>query len=254
MRTWLGLAMTTVLLGVSVGACSSTPAEKYPTADSMCADVATQECQIASLCGADVAACTAARKDNCVKKIVVPATVGGRTYTPALAQACVDKAQSNYALSNRFITVDQQNAQFETCNRVFQGASSVNSKCMTNYDCAGSNVCTSNICGAKTVKAVMTGCGNPGDVCDTGLFCAPGMPALCQPGKASGAACADSTQCGPNLRCSASVCGARGGSGAACTTNDDCDTTAAYCNTADGSKCSAGLTFPGATCKDYGKP
>ena len=255
MRTWLGLAMTAVLVGVSVCACSSTPADKYPGSDSMCAEVAKQECKIASICAVPNDVCVQARTSFCQTNLVGPAVSTGRTYTPALAEDCVSKTSTLYGTDRRAIPVADIATRDDACNRVFQGTAKSGGQCKSSYDCSGTTaVCTNGFCGDKTVRAKGAGCANPGDVCDTGLYCAPGTPALCQPGKSGGDACAATSDCTTNLRCSNKVCAARLPAGGTCDSNDDCDATAAYCDRDSGKICTQGLIFGPklATCKPYG--
>lgn len=292
MRTWLEFAVTTVLLGASVAACSSTEPDKYPGSDSMCADIAKNECQIASICGVPRDVCEQARKTKCQVELVGPAVSAGRTYTASLAPACVDKTTEIYSADKRVITAAALAQQVDVCNRVFAGNAASGSACTNNYSCKGSAICTNKFCGDKTERAAGAGCANPGDVCAAGNFCdrsgvAAGMPALCKAGKAAGESCTatgpgEASQCGANLRCSivtvappaatdagageaaavdagaatggTGVCVATLQAGGTCADDSDCSTTAPYCDKASGNSCSAGLTFANksATCKPYG--
>lgn len=253
MRTWLGLAMTTVVSGFSVGACTTTVADKYPGSDNMCADVAKEECQISSICAAPTDACIKARQAVCQSDLVGKAVGGGRKYTPGLAEACVTKTHEIYTL--RIITPTDTAAQADTCNRVFQGTAATGAPCTTDYDCTGTAVCTAKFCGPKLTKKLGEGCANAGEVCDTGTYC-PSVPQpRCTARKAAGETCDAGSPCLETLKCN-TTCGARFDSGHSCANDNECSTSAPYCdlNATTGPKCAAGIVFAPDTpiCKKYG--
>src|ERR1019366_4125835 len=112
--------------------------------------------------------------------------------------------------------------------QVFVGAVAAGSTCTSTFDCATStDVCAadplnptaSTQCAAPTPVSVM--CRNIGDTCTNG-YCS--SKATCVPFLADGASCT-AGQCQASSRCTGGVCAARGGAGAACATNDDCDPT-----------------------------
>src|SRR4051795_2322023 len=95
MRNWLGVVLVSLGGAMSIAACSSTPAEKYPSPDAFCDAKATEECQIAGACGVPVDQCKAARKTLC--NAAANAALGERrTYTSGNVQACIDKTHALY--------------------------------------------------------------------------------------------------------------------------------------------------------------
>ena len=59
----------------------------------------------------------------------------------------------------------------DVCAYVFQGDSTTT--CTVKYDCAGNKICDKGFCADKVTKNKGQPCGNPGEVCATGSYCAP---------------------------------------------------------------------------------
>src|SRR5258706_15136115 len=95
MRNWLGLVIVSAVGVFGVAACSSTPADKYPTVDSFCAAKAEQECLVAPRCAVTVEACRQKRVDIC--NVAAGVAVGsGRKYTSGRVDECLDKTKKVY--------------------------------------------------------------------------------------------------------------------------------------------------------------
>jgi hypothetical protein len=253
MQKWLGIVIGGALSGVVAMACTTSASDKYPTYDNMCDAKATEECQVASRCGATADACKTARKTACLA-VASTALTAGRKYTPSLADGCVSATHDTYASSN-VITPDAKAKMDDTCARVYAGSIAKGGSCTSSYDCSGSAICDKGFCGDKVDKKSGDGCANPGEACESGSFCQShtGGPSICSARATSGAPCNQNELCLENLRCNI-TCIARVGLGQACQSNDDCAQEAPYCDAAAGSVCTPGLSFAfGASdCHDYG--
>jgi hypothetical protein len=261
MFKWLGLSISVAMAGALAAACSTTASDKYPSFDSMCTDVAQQECQVASRCLVTADACQAARKAACLA-VANQATASNRKYNPKSAQPCVDKTQSTY--QKALITPDDLTQLADTCARVYEGSVDKGGSCTTDYDCSSSRICTRQLvaatneghCGDKTVRSKGDGCADPGDICDVSqnLFCqAQTGTSTCVPAAAKGESCNPTLPCQPGLRCNI-TCQDGAAAGQPCQTNSDCASGAPYCDTYAGSICTPGLSFAvgAADCKGYG--
>jgi hypothetical protein len=245
-RSWLALGGFAVL---STAACSSTPAaDKYPDVDSFCTEVANQQCQVAAKCAATMADCLTARKTQCTSDATAETTTT-RQYRSGNAQACIDKTTSTFAMDGT-ITPAQLTDLANTCGRVFQGTAMALAACTTDFDCSGSLICDKMLCAPANPVAKGAGCASAGDQCATGSYCSSaGAASVCVAKGATGDMCSAALPCSEDLRCN-NVCGPRFDTGTACASNDDCASTAPYCDPAI-NKCDAGLIFaPGAAaCK-----
>ncbi|MBK6690839.1 MAG: hypothetical protein IPG50_01305 [Myxococcales bacterium] len=247
-------ALGTVLFAALVFACSSTEEEeapKYPTVDSMCQARATEECQVASKCGAKLETCVASRKATCATSAAASQT-GTRAYRAKVGETCVNKAKEVYAKAP--ITPDDIAKLDETCQKAFQGTQAKLQACTTSYDCDGELICDKQVCAGKVEKKEGEFCGNPGEVCAAGSYCvASAAGALqCAPKKKKGEICDAKSPCLESLRCN-NTCLERFGSGEACASNDDCGASAPLCDNINlGSKCGPGVTPVAgvAACKD----
>lgn len=260
MNKWLGLLVGFSLSGAAVMACSSTTTDKYPTYDSMCTDVAAQECQVASTCLVTTDACTTARKTICLSNASAAISSGGRSYTAGRAEDCVNKTRDTYKKSP--ITPKDLADLADTCGRVYAGSKQKGDACTSNYDCTGSMICDKSHCADKVQKNKGDGCANPGEVCETGTYCASsGDVKICTPKLDLGGACDATKPCLETARCENGTCTARVGIGQSCSTtrdatdpNADCSSAAPYCDTAAGSLCAPGLSFAAKApdCSAYG--
>ena len=260
MNKWLGLVFGLAVSGAAAAACSSTTADKYPTYDSMCTDVATQECQVAGTCLVETATCTAARKTVCLQAASAAITSGGRSYTAGRAEDCVNKTKDTYAKT--LITPTDLAALADTCGRVYSGSKNKGDICTSSYDCTGSLICDKGHCGDKAQKSKGDGCANPGETCETGTYCADsGGVKICTPKIIAGGACDPTTApCIETSRCTSKICQPKVGIGASCDPtretdpNADCSSDAPYCDAALGNLCTKGLQFAAkaADCSSFG--
>jgi hypothetical protein len=253
MFKWLGLSISVAMAGALAAACSTTASDKYPSFDSMCTDVAQQECQVASRCLVTADACQAARKAACLD-VANAATTAGRKYNSKSAQTCVDQTQSTY--QKALITPADLTKLSDTCARVYEGQIDKGGPCQTDYDCSSSRVCTQGHCGDKTTRGKGDGCADPGDVCDPSqnLYCqAQTGTSTCVPMAQKGESCNQTLPCQPGLRCNI-TCQDGVAAGQSCQSDADCASGAPYCDTYAGSICTPGLSFAvgAADCKGYG--
>jgi hypothetical protein len=260
MNKWLGLVFGLTISGAAAAACTTTAADKYPTYDSMCTDVATQECQVAGTCLVDTTTCTTARKTVCLNVAATAISGGGRSYTAGHAEDCVNKTKDTYAKS--LITPTDLAALADTCGRVFAGTKAKGDTCTSSFDCTGTLVCDKQHCGDSVQKNKGDGCANPGETCETGTYCADsGSVKICTPKVILGGACNPTTApCIETARCTGQVCQAKVGIGGTCDPtretdpNADCTSDAPYCDAALGNLCTKGLQFAAkaADCAAFG--
>ena len=180
---------------------------------------------------------------------------GKRKFVEGNVAACINMATAAYAKTSPITPADTADID-EACNYVFQGTGEVQiAECTVKYDCAGRVVCDKGFCANAVTSAVNTPCAGPGAVCAAGSYCAPNASGnlVCTAKGIAGATCSATVPCLETLRC-AGTCGERLPMNSACTSNDDCATTAPYCDPYQGNVCFSGLFFaPNSTsCADYG--
>jgi hypothetical protein len=220
-----------------------------PTETDFCTQKAKDECLVncAPIAMAD---CVAFRKGLCLDAATAATASGTRVFTPANQADCLNRTKSAYS-STAPITPATMAQIDRACNYVFQGNKQLLSDaCQSQFECAGTTngsiVCDKGFCAMQSSpKAVGMPCGNPGDVCATGTYCATsGAVPQCAARPQTGDSCSTDIPCLENLRCVGGSCVARVAAGTACTTNDDCPTSGAtYCDPYAGSICDSGLTF-----------
>jgi hypothetical protein len=258
MKNWLESIGSTgfVVLGaaLTVVACSSAAADKYPSSDSFCEAKATEECQVTARCGVTEGSCLTVRKAAC-SSFVSSSASGSRQYRPGNAEACINKTHDVYGATAP-ITPTIQGEIDAVCSKVFQGTTKALGACTVTTDCEGDLICDKKLCANKVTKNSGDLCGNPGEICSSGSFCDTfsGGAAQCKPKKARDEACdAEKNPCNESLRCN-NTCRDRFVAGESCGSNDDCASSAPFCDPTNSNKCGAGLIFaPGAgSCKAYG--
>jgi len=242
------------LIGCGGGGSSTPPI----TEDVFCTQKAEKECQVTTRCGtASPAVCATQRKAVCLMAAAEAKQAGVRRFHVENVGACVNKTNSVYAKTTP-ITPAELADMADVCALVFHGDSATT--CAVKYDCKdASRICDKGNCAVRVVKNKGQLCGNPGEVCSAGAYCAPD-PAnnnlfTCLGKAAQSMACSATIPCLENLRCdSTSTCQARVNATETCATNDDCIATAPYCDPYIGHKCDSGLSFAGgaAACADYG--
>ncbi len=219
------------------------------TQSDFCAKKAENECKaVADRCLASASACEAKRVKACndfaAAQQAAPSSAVTRPFRPDLAKACLDKATEVYAKAT--ITPADLAALNDVCARVFSGkkkSTDPDKTCSSNYECEASQICDTGFmtCGPKRTVSAGAGCNNPGEICPTGQYCT-GSPRECMPKIAAGETCDDTSPCLEALRCSAGTCAERVDFAASCTSNDDCLPAHPYCDTYNGSVCTAGFT------------
>jgi hypothetical protein len=253
-RRALGVTVLGAGFVALIAACSSdsTPAPKYPTADSFCSAKADEECKaVAASCVVSVDTCKNARVQACTSN-ASSATGQGLTYRPENAEDCIAKTTAVYA--DRTIDPAKEKAFDESCGRVFSGNKQRNDACANLYECGSGLTCDldKKVCAVKTDRAEKDPCNNPGDICGTNLYCAGTVNKVCTPKAKLGETCRDGDQgipCTDDVRCNGTSCVALENAAEPCDTNDDCSTH--FCNSEK--KCAAKqYASENGTCKDFG--
>jgi hypothetical protein len=258
MRTRLVVGLAFGALGIVTVACSSSSSgssNPYPDVQHFCSAVAAAECGSkssgtvvnCSLSGSvdtTLSDCESFRQSECEKgSIVVPFpgsdSATSRTYTSANVQPCIDAINnalnSSGAMSNgvAVLTYDQlfgMGNLVDTCEQVFLGSAATGATCKSDFDCTNTgDICapdplgqTGPTCATPRPTSIGNMCRDTGDTCTNG-FCS--SKAVCVALLADGQTCTADGQCQASSHCIGGTCAARGGSGAACASNNDCDPT-----------------------------
>jgi hypothetical protein len=235
------------------GGSKSTPINE----DLFCEQKAKAECQVTAKCGTVMMTpCVTERKTACLA--VGAAVKAPRMFQAGNVPACVNQTNAVYAkaLSSQATPTDLATMD-DVCAYVYQGNSTTT--CTVKYDCAGTKICDKKSCADKVIKNKGQLCANPGEVCNTGSYCAADPVSgnlTCLDKAAQGAACSATVPCLETLRCDGATgtCLARFTAGQSCGSSDDCVAAAPYCDQSIGCKCDLGLSFSagGAACVDYG--
>jgi hypothetical protein len=238
---------------VVVAACGGddAPTAKYPSADSFCAAKAAEECKVvAGDCAVPDDKCKSTRTATC-NAAAGDATGQGRTYRSENAEACITKTTAVYA--DRTIDPAKQEAFIEACDRVFTGTKKKNEPCENKFDCEGSLTCDldKKVCADKVDRKAEDPCNNPGDICGKGLYCAQrGTLKVCTPKHKLGETCNETdSPCEESIRCNATTCIAKNGTGEPCDSNNECVSN--FCNAEK--RCGARkYASETGSCKDFG--
>jgi len=237
---------------VVVAACGDDdPPAKYPTADSFCAAKAAEECKaVAGACAVPDDKCKSTRTAAC-NAAAGAAVSQGRTYRPENAEACIASTTRVYA--DRVIDAAKEEAFKEACERVFTGNKKQSEPCSNEYDCEGTLVCDldKKFCAVKVEKKADEPCNNPGDICGKNLYCqARGTVKFCTPKGKLGATCNETdSPCEDEIRCNATTCIPKNGSGEPCDTDNECLSN--FCDADKKCRARAYASETG-TCKDFG--
>ena len=258
-RSKLARASWTLGLGMALLAgCGGGGSSKPTTEADFCAQKAEAECQVTDRCVTDKAACKTERVALCTTFVANAKASGKRSFKTGNIGACISKTMSTYAKTAGITPKDLADVD-EVCQYVFQGSGKVNvDHCDVKYDCADKVVCDKTFCATpSSPKAVDATCAGPGDICATGAYCAANTAGVmvCIAKGAAGDACDAGKPCVESLRCTAlGTCGDRVAAAGSCVSNDDCVSTAPFCDPSAGNKCDLGLSFaPGsASCADFG--
>jgi hypothetical protein len=254
MRTLLVSGFASAAVAVVAAACTlSTPPPPDQTVSEFCSDWAKAICQLSNgPCDFVEATCATYQTGVCMNN--VNATLSGtRQYSQPNGKACVDALNAAYGNSPSSISATTLFALNATCSKAVVGNEGSDMTCTDDTDCTGTLVCAplsvgsanGSVCAAVTLKDAGDICGDPGDECQGLSYCAPQPMAapLCVPTPATGGSCSATIPCGTSDRCVNNVCQARQLSGETCTTNDDCDPSAPYCDTYAPAACTNVLTF-----------
>src|SRR6266498_480235 len=247
------LAQLAAIAGLLAG-CGGGGSSKPLTESDFCSQKADAECQVTDQCVTEKDACKAKRMTTCTAFVAQAKASGKRVFVPGNIGNCINKTKNVYAKTTE-ITPSEMADVNDACNYVFQGDGEVNvDMCDVKYDCKDKVICDKGFCAMS--KNVTTTCGNPGDICPTGQYCAANASNImvCMPKGASGDTCSATAPCTEDLRCAESKCTERVGMAGACTSNDDCSSVAPFCDPYAGNKCDKGLSFSaGSTsCGDFG--
>jgi hypothetical protein len=246
--SFLGLGMGA--FGAIAIACTlSTPPPPDQTVTEFCNDYAQALCQLATSCQFDATACTTFQTGQCMTN--VGAQQGGtRAYSQQNGKQCIDLLNSKYGGNPTSISATDLASIQAICGKVVVGDVASNKPCTGDNDCANGLTCapygTTMLCANVTQKNLGDPCVDPGDQCQGDSYCAPqpgGAPPECVATPATGAACSAGITCGSSDHCVGGTCQARGDLSAPCATNDDCSSSAPYCDTYPPAACTTGLTF-----------
>jgi hypothetical protein len=253
-------------LALATAACSSDDGPKYGSVDSFLDALADAECAgVATRCGLDRETCVRARKTYWR---TWASARSDREYVASKAERCVDdwrRAHEDGALEAREIDPFVRDSVAERCERVFEGKGEALAPCnidLGGFDCAGDLICdqlgdvarNTFICAKRVEKKNGEGCANPGEVCERGFYCA-GEIAVCVPKKRENEACGPASPCAEDFRCDGTACRPRLKAMDACTSRDECPSSAPLCTEVAGARrCLASLTFGTASpaCTPYG--
>jgi hypothetical protein len=215
-----------------------------------CKQLAQAECSKVNCAGSAPEPCETNRTASCLTWATAVTAGNVRQFTPANMNDCLNRSRNAYS-STTPITPQTLADIDRACNYVFQGKKALLTDACTNqFECAGTTngtiVCDKGFCATVAGgKAAGTPCGNPGDTCAAGNYCAQNTSNvfLCMAKVASGMTCSDSKPCVEALRCASGTCGERVMAGAACGSDADCPTTAPFCDPFANSICDTGLSF-----------
>jgi hypothetical protein len=247
------LAQVAALAGLFVG-CGGGGGGTPLTETEFCKQKAEAECVVTDRCVTTKTDCQADRMAVCMQFIGTAKANQKRLFVAGNVAACINKTKSVYGKASA-ITPTELADMDDVCNYVFQGKGKVNEDmCETKYDCANKVICDKSFC--ATQKSVTTTCGNPGDICGTGNYCAQNSSQVfvCMPKGDAGDMCDAGKPCKEALRCAGGTCADRVAAGATCTSNADCPTSSPFCDPYAGSKCDPGLSFAAGSpsCADFG--
>jgi hypothetical protein len=230
--------------------CGGGGGSKPLTEDEFCTQKAGKECnKVVDSCSITSATdCQTARKKVCTDWIAAIKAVPGtpRIFTPANVGACLNKAGAVYAQT--LIKPADLADLDDVCNYVFQGnvAKLSGTTCMVNYDCKdrGATICDKGQCADKSVKPLNAQCSDFGAVCQPSQYCTMmGVAMKCVDKIAKGGTCSAAIPCIDTLRCTGGMCEDKLKLNDPCCTDDDCPTTAPYCNPYASYECTNGLSF-----------
>jgi hypothetical protein len=254
MRNWLGLGYLALLAPLGAG-CGGGGGAAPLTEDTFCEQKAQKECQVTAKCGTATSACVVQRAAQC-HIVAGMSKTPPRVFHPENVSKCVSQTATVYAKS--VITPTDLAQMDDVCAYVFQGDSEAG--CAVNYDCKGTKICDKNLCATKVMKNRGALCGNPGEICVAGSYCAVDSVSgalTCLAKGAMSAVCNAATPCLETLRCDATsgMCAPLRMPNEGCASSSECPAAAPYCDPYVGNKCDIGLSFAPtavAACADYG--
>jgi hypothetical protein len=255
-RSQLLRVATLFVLGVGCGGGGG----KATTVSDYCDQRATKECtsNILTKCVTTQDACEADRHAACMAEAAALMS-STRTFQTSKIGACVNKAAEVYNKST--VTPTDRQALAEACGRVFSGTKKEDEPCQNgdSFECEQGLICDQgfNLCSKRKNVSADANCNNPGETCPDSQYClaiAPNPVRSCNPRKGTGETCDAQNPCAATLRCNAGTCADRIDLGMACTADSDCSADGPYCDTFNGSICTAGFS-PGtgqAECREFG--
>jgi hypothetical protein len=237
-------------LALLVVGCGGGGSSAPPTMSDFCKQLAQAECSKVNCAGSAPEPCETNRTASCLAWATAVTAGNVRQFTPANMNDCINRSRTAYSSTNP-ITPQTLADIDRACNYVFQGKKMLlTDACTTQFECAGTTngtiVCDKGFCATVSAgKAAGTPCGNPGDTCAAGNYCAKNASDLfvCMARVASGGVCSDAKPCVENLRCAAGICSERVMAGASCGSDVDCPMAAPFCDPYASSICDSGLSF-----------
>jgi hypothetical protein len=251
-----------LLATAGMAACGGGGGSKPLTEVDFCTQKASKECEsVAIPCAASMNACQAKRVQVCSDFVAaIQASPVVRTFRPENIAACANKAAEVYKKTP--ITPSDRDALDVVCNQAFSGKIKAGDPCVSSdYECDTGLICDTNLhtCAMKKPVAANAFCGNPGETCPAGQYCASSAGARqCTVRGAAGDACGtDLPPCLETLYCSAMTmkCTTKITIPATtCTSNSDCGAAIPYCDPFYQNTCDRGFEPSRAApeCADFG--
>ena len=209
------LAQVAAIAGLFVG-CGGGGGGTPLTETEFCKQKAEAECVVTDRCVTTKTDCQADRMAACMQFVGAAKANQKRLFVAGNVGNCVNKARSVYSKTAPITPTELADLD-DVCNYVFQGKGKVNvDMCETKYDCADRVICDKSFC--ATQKSVTTTCGNPGDICGTGNYCAQNSSQVfvCMPKGDAGDMCDAAKPCMEALRCAGGTCMDRIASAGSC--------------------------------------
>jgi hypothetical protein len=253
LRAWLCSATVTFCTGLVAAGCGGGGSSKPLIVDDFCTQKAQKECQVTVRCATDKTTCETQRRALCMT--FAQATMSPtRPFRPENVAACISETNRVYAKTSPITPTDLASMD-DACNYVFQGSVARDGTCATKYDCTGKVICDRAMrCETQVNKNNGDDCSGAGAVCTQGLYCTGTPVPRCMAKKVLTNVCDDMNPCIETLRCMGGICAARAMANDPCATDDDCPTTAPYCDPNVGNHCDSGLSFAGGapSCAAFG--
>ena len=238
---------------IAVGCSTAAPTPPDSPVPEFCSDWAKAYCQLSAVCQFDADECATNQTTACNQFADTALASGTRSYNQPNGAACITLLNSTFGANSQSLAVSSLLQVNIACESAFIGNVQQNQPCTSTYDCAsGTNVVcapfvggSGSVCGTVTDKTLGQACGDPGDTCQGGSYCAPSTtsgPPTCVATPVLNGTCSAALPCGQGNYCTgAGVCAQQLPTGAACTASSEC--ASSYCDQYPPAACVTELTF-----------